>query len=107
MGADRPRLTHTWRRAQSGLRRVGVRRWIRSVALQRDHGPNRLDYPEGPGACEEAVDARQGTAASEGEDEASAASFQRVHQNHERDGAGTEESEHTQECASAIVLLWP
>jgi hypothetical protein len=26
---------------------------------------------------------------------------------HERDGAGTKESEHTQEFASAIVLFWP
>ncbi len=29
------------------------------------------------------------------------------HQDHERDRAGTKEPEHTQECASAIVLLWP
>ena len=34
------------------------------------------------------------------------ASFQRVHKDHERDSAGTKESEHTQEFASAIVLLW-
>jgi hypothetical protein len=39
----------------SGLRRVRVHRWLRSVALQRDRGPNRLDYAEGPGAREEAT----------------------------------------------------
>jgi hypothetical protein len=33
---------------------VGI---VRSVAPQRDHGPNRLDYAEGPGARKEAVDA--------------------------------------------------
>ena len=86
---------------------MGVHRWLGSVALQRDHGPDRLDYAEGPGAREEAVEARQGTAASEGEDEPSASSFQRIHQDHERNGAGTKESEHTQECANAIGPLWP
>jgi hypothetical protein len=43
----------------------------------------------------------------QGEDEASAASFERVRQDHERNGARAKKSEHTQECASAIVLLWP
>ena len=58
-----------------------------SEAPEGDQGPDGLDDPEGPGAREEAVGAREGAAERKGQDEAPAAPLQGVHAHHEGQGA--------------------
>src|SRR5262249_7340821 len=57
------------------------------IAAHRNAGPDELDDSERPGAGEEAVGAREDTAEREAEDVAPTATFERVHDHHERDGA--------------------
>ena len=58
-----------------------------SEAPERDQGPDGLDDPEGPGAREEAVGAREGAAQRKGQDEPPAAGLQGIHAHHEGQGA--------------------
>ena len=64
------------------------------VAIERDQCPDRLDHTEWPCPGEEAVGAREGAAASEGEDKSSVAPLQGVHHHHERERGGAEDGEH-------------
>jgi integrase len=71
------------------------------VATQRNDGPDRLHDPEGPGAREEPIDARQGAPNGEREDEARAATLKRVHEHHEREDDNSEGGQHASSLALA------
>ena len=64
------------------------------VATQGDHGPDRLDDAEGPGAAQEAVRARECAAEREHGDEARVAIFEGVHDHHEGDDGDAVERQH-------------
>src|ERR1700720_4452920 len=65
----------------------------RAPPVNSNQGPNRLHHPERPRTLGEAVDRCQYAGAGEGQDEPTAAMFQRVENKHGRD---RQQSEQTQ-----------
>jgi hypothetical protein len=72
-----------------------------AIAVEGDACPDELYDPEGPRSRQEPVGAREQAAAAEQQDEAAAASFEGVHEHHERDGTRPERSEH-----AASLTVW-